>query len=163
MRILWFSNAIITSNRITGTGSWLHTMASVLLRNGVDLFNITQSSTVKSITKITKDNCSEWIVPSRRGFQSLPSNSIIREIDEIIRTVSPDIIHIWGLEAYWGLLFKRGLIKAKITLLDIQGLYSECARVYMGNLSFYEQLQCIGLKELVSPSLSVFSQKRRFR
>lgn len=136
MKILWMSNREIINNDISESGSWLVSMASLFQnKKEVELFNITENSSVSAIIFKEKYNIREWVMPRyKRETHGLPSNKDIESILNIINSINPDIIHIWGVESYWGLLAKYGYIKGNI-LIDIQGSLYACHRVYMGGIT----------------------------
>ena len=74
----------------------------------------------------------------------------------------PDIIHIWGVESYWGLLTARGFVRGNV-LLEIQGIRETCARVFYGGLSWPEVLSTIKTKEFIKPKISLPAQKFFFK
>ena len=161
MKVLWFSNAVLTSDQTKSTGTWLHSMSKALTERGIELFNITQNSSVKDIKVITDGNIKQWVLPVYRLRNGLPHRDTIKKICSVVEKISPDIIHIWGMECYWGLLFSRGYIKGNV-LLEIQGIKETCARVFYGGLSFKDRLKTIGIREILRPSLSLMMLKREF-
>ena len=159
MKIFWFSNCNLLQNSIN-TGSWLYAMSRELARNGVNLINLTEENT-ESISKSENAGIVQYVIPHFKKKNGVPSDFILKRISNIVEMEKPDLIHIWGTENYWGLLSSRGFTK-HVTILEIQGLKSSCSRVYSGNLSIYEQFKCIGVRELIRPSSSIFAIKRSF-
>lgn len=84
------------------------------------------------------------------------------EIAQIERTVTPDLVHIWGTEQIWASVYEQGYIRTP-TLLDIQGVLYAYTDYYYGGLSFSEILNCIGLKEIIMPWRTLWNKKRIFR
>ena len=161
MKVLWFSNVILTSGVTKATGTWLHSMASALVERGVELFNITQNSAVKAIEQKDTESIKQYVLPVYALRNGLPSKRHISEICSIVEAIKPDVIHIWGIEGYWGLLSARGFINGNV-LLEIQGIKETCARVFYGGLPFAEKVRTIGIRELLRPSLSLMSLRREF-
>ena len=161
MKVIWFSNIIITDVAAKATGTWLRTMSEALVERGIELYNITQSDSVKVITRRDSGSIKQWVLPVYALHNGLPGEKQIRAICSILDQVLPDVIHIWGMEAYWGLLSARGYIKGNV-LLEIQGIKATCSRVFYGGLSLSEQFQTIGLREIIKPSLSLQSLHRDF-
>jgi len=163
MRLLWFTNIELTENTIKGTGSWLPAMSKILSElTDIELINISSGN----VSKITRRDCGsiiQWIVPNSAAtkFDGLPPKYIVDTIVNTVNEFAPDLIHVWGVENYWGLLTARKYLKQK-TLLEIQGLKSACSKVFYGDLTFIERLSCVGLKEIIRGS-SIFSQRRNFR
>ncbi len=161
MKVLWFSNVIISMNATKSTGTWLQTMSVALVERGVTLCNITQRDSVKIIERRDIEGITQWVLPVFRLHNGLPSKKHIQSICDIVSSESPDIIHIWGIEGYWGLLSARGILKGNV-LLEIQGIKETCARVFYGGLSLKERLKTIGVREIIKPSVSMMSLRRDF-
>jgi len=140
-------------------------MASALLATGeVTLANVGFGQ----VSRVTRADCCEitqWAVPARLTFDAerrdgLPAEKDLQEVLSAIDEFSPDIVHVWGAESFWGLLNARGLVRCT-SLLDMQGLKSAVADVYHGGLSLAEQVRCIGARELVR-GLTPWQMRRRF-
>jgi len=158
MKILWFSNCLITE-KTTSSGTWLSAMGKLLLDKGVDLYNIAGGSSDGNIQERNFGGITQWALPDFKIIHDLPSTDNIRKILKIVDSVSPDLIHIWGMESYWASLYTEGYLKGKV-LLEIQGIRSSCADVCYGGLTRSELFSCIGTKEILKPSCSIFSEKK---
>ncbi len=162
MRILWLSNKILSEKDSGATGTWLDALSHELMKcDELELGNIT----LGNIKKMTRQDCGsicQWLVPSgpRLDRHGLPPRNIIHALIKSIDEFSPDMIHIWGTERYWGLLSARKHIGVP-ALLEMQGLKGAIAQVFNGGLSFREQLSCIGPKELMRQS-SIFQSRQKF-
>ena len=160
MKILWFSNCSLTSGSSKTSGTWLFSMAESLVASGVELYNITQAAK-NEIRKHEGNGIVEYLLPFYSLSNGLPSSDNIESILAIVKEVTPSIIHIWGTESYFGLLAARGYLKGNV-ILEIQGLKDTCAPVFYGGLTPWEIYECIGLRELIRPSLSLPIKKRLF-
>ena len=161
MKVLWFSNVVLTKDATKATGTWLRTMSEALVERGVEFYNISQSSIAKTIQRNDVGIIKQWVIPVYRLHNGLPENKKIKDICGIVDSIAPDIIHIWGIEGYWGLLTARGYLKGNV-LLEIQGIKETCARVFYGGLSLCEIFKTIGVREMIRPSLSLMSLKKDF-
>jgi glycosyltransferase involved in cell wall biosynthesis len=162
MQILWLSNKVLSEQDNSATGTWLDAMAQGLVRSGeVELGNIAQGS-VERTTRQDYGPIRQWIVPSsaKLGRDGLPSLKTVDAIIKATEEFSPDLIHVWGTEGFWGLLTARKLVR-RLALLEMQGLKGAIAQVFHGGLSSREQLACVGPKELLLQS-SIFQGRRRF-
>lgn len=159
MKVFWFSNCNLLQKNIN-TGSWLYAMSRGLIRNGVTLINLTEGKT-RDINRIDEAGIIQYLIPRYKRIKGVPSCNSLKIISNIVEEENPDIVHIWGTESYWGLLSSRGYIN-RLSILEIQGLKYSCSRVYNGNLNLSEQLKCIGLKELIRPSSSLFAIRNSF-
>lgn len=158
MKILWFSNRELTTSISDGSGSWLYAMSDLLL-DEVDLYNITEAN-VHDISFNESRGIKEYLLPKYKLKNGVPSKKNINRITEIVDKISPDVIHIWGIEKYWALLFARGYIKFN-PIVEIQGLLSACNDVYWSGLSPLEIIKTLKLKEFLKPSSSLYYRKRK--
>ena len=133
MKILWFSNGILSKNSSKGSGSWLHAMRD-LIAGEVELVNITNGA-VPQIESNVGNGIKEYILPNWKLINGIPSEKNIKKIDDIVRTEHPDVIHIWGIERYWALLFSRKLIRHEHVLLEMQGVAVGSRNAFWGGLT----------------------------
>lgn len=163
IRVLWLSNRLFETIDEGKSGSWLTSLGSELaLSDIIALGNISIGSS-DIVRRCDFENINQWVVPSKkRNRNGLPPTSIVSGIQEAVASFSPDIIHIWGTEGYWGLLTSRGYIRCR-SLLTIQGLIKSIVPVFYGGLTFSELLSCIGIREIIKPRGSLFSTMKYFR
>lgn len=160
MRVLWFSNKLQSTQVSSGAGSWLDAMAGKLLASGeVELGNIAFGA-VDSVVRQDAGLVQQWAAPMRRRADGRPRAADELAILDAARQFAPDVVHVWGTEAYWGLLTSSGLINEK-TILEMQGLKAAIARVFHGGLTVSEQIACVGVKE-VARRMTPWQQKARF-
>ncbi|MGA2248342.1 MAG: glycosyltransferase family 4 protein [Verrucomicrobiota bacterium] len=150
MKILWLCNSALTDVDGAGTGTWLGALAHGLLDSGALEFGIVAFGPVNEFTRRDHRQVKQWLVPAglALGHNGLPSATLVQSIVEAVREFAPDLIHVWGTEAFWGLLTARGLLLYP-SLLEIQGLKAAIGKVFYGGLTLPEQLRCIGFKELL--------------
>jgi glycosyltransferase involved in cell wall biosynthesis len=162
MKIFWFTNVPFTNGSIASTGTWIEAMGNALVKLGkVEILCISQAK-VRCIEKHDYGVIKQWLVPYEKlGRDGLPCNQTIRGIQQLVEKEKPDLIHVWGTENYWGLLTARGIVNGP-AILDMQGIVSECARVFYGGLTFAERLSCIGPLEIMRPAKSIFLGRRLF-
>lgn len=163
MKILWFSNIILSDQSMSGTGTWISAMAESLSSNiEVELFNVTKGN-VPIITKKDYGSIKQWIVPIVDFDKSgLPPVLIISKLQELVNEIQPDLIHVWGTEYYWSRLTAYGHVKGKV-LLEMQGLIGAIAEKVTADLSIKELMQCIGIKEILKPSSSILGRKKALK
>jgi glycosyltransferase involved in cell wall biosynthesis len=161
MRVLWFSNKMLSRNDRGSSGTWLDAMSQALIASReVELGNITFGP-VREIACQDFDSVRQWIVPGNMPLHDgLPSDRVIASIVKTVESFSPDLVHVWGTEYFWGLLSARKHIPYPV-LLEIQGLKFAIAPVFSGGLTFREQLSCIGLRELMKGS-TIFQMRRKY-
>jgi glycosyltransferase involved in cell wall biosynthesis len=161
-KVLWFSNRTIDGQDYGKSGTWLISLAPELIRSrNIKLANISVGS-VKDVVRNDYGEITQWMVPPEiRNKHGFPSHKTIEGIKRAIDTFSPDIIHIWGTEGYWGLLSAHGYIKGKC-LLSIQGLITSILPVFYGGLTNRELIKCMGLREFLKPRGSLFAVRDYF-
>lgn len=142
MKVLWFSNKELITSIVDSSGTWLSTMAHNLsVTPNIEIVNITEADQNDIHTK-TAFGIVEYVLPKfRLNNNGLPSLSKIKIIKDIVDKECPDIIHVWGVEKYWGLLFARKYIIRYHTILDIQGVLEACDIFYKGELSLHNFLR----------------------
>ena len=149
MRVLWFSNCVLSDTVCSGSGSWLFGMKEII-SSDVELYNISCSN-VSKLFKRTADGLTEFIIPTYKLYEGIPSAKDISVIQDIVKEISPDIIHIWGMENYWSRLYQRGFISGCPVLLEIQGVLSSLCNVFYGGLFPKDIVTMYGLREVVRP------------
>jgi glycosyltransferase involved in cell wall biosynthesis len=125
-------------------------MARALVDSGAVELGIIATAPASEFTRRDYCQVQQWIVPGETplGGNGLPSVSVLQAIVAAAKEFSPDLVHIWGTEAFWGLLSARHLLKYP-ALLEIQGLKGEIAKVFHGDLTSSEQWRSIGIKEVL--------------
>lgn len=123
MKVLWFSNISLIEDSISRSGTWVYSMFKGLkTSNDVNIVaNISFSNSKNSIISKSND-FKELLVPISYG-QSINdiSGKIINEIVDFVESLSPDIIHIWGVESVWAAICQKRLNRYP-QLIEIQGL-----------------------------------------
>lgn len=160
MKVLWFSNCQLVDSDISATGTWIQSMADgILSEKRVELLVIAFSD-IFEITRKDFKNVQQWLIPTRERLNKngLPSKGVICEIINICESFKPDLIHLWGVESFWGLLTARKYIDVP-ALLEMQGLKKAISKDYTADLKVKELLQCVGFKELIKRKIIISEQK----
>lgn len=165
MRVLWFSNFLFSDAAYSTSGSWGIAMSEYLQKGfNIDIFNVTTQPGLSETRHETKQGVEQWVLPLEKlGKNGLPCDKTLAKIQEIVASVNPDIIHIWGTENYFGLLTARGYFKGRKVILDLQGLSKACYEAYYCGLTAWELVKCYRLKEIIAPSRSLFAVRRNFK
>lgn len=158
MKILWFSNIRLTVTPMSGSGTWIYGMHSLLARYypNIQIANVTISST-KTIYEENICNRHQWILPQ------LITPDDVEVFSKIIRSYKPDIIQIWGTEFFWATIPFERICPEIPVILDIQGFYSSVLDVLFGDLTIKERLKCFGPKEILRPKSSLFGTLYRLK
>lgn len=154
-KILWMTNVRFSQSNIKSTGTWLQPLAEKISRNGdFELYHVALGNTEDLILERIGE-ISQYLIPSK--YISIKKNLATSDsVKKIINDVNPDIIHVWGTESVWFLMNRTDTFLNHLVLLDMQGVLKSCYESYYGGLGLLEQLQCIGLKELLRPSCSIW-------
>lgn len=167
-KILWFSNCIQSNGTNKASGSWLFSMARLLVSTDkIHLINVTKrrNGTSQDIEhNIIGEHFEEYILPNWESVKNgWPSNENCNKIKDLCATIAPDIIHVWGVENYFCTLIPTFELPVP-TLLEIQGLHAPCADVYYGDLSIRETIACFGMREILFPhKKSIYKDKSKMR
>lgn len=163
IKILWFCSDRFTGQKTRETGSWLHSMSKGLVESGeIELYNITQGN-VKQTARDEYLSINQWVFPkSKLNRKGLPPKKTVQAIQNIVAEIQPDIIHVWGTEAHWGLLTARDIVKGT-TLLEIQGLKFEISNYFYSGLSAMDLCSSIYIKDILKPLTSIFGRKISFK
>jgi len=150
IKVIWLCNCQLSDLETGGTGSWLGAMARGLLNSGSIELGIVASGPVRQVTRCDYRQVKQWLIPERTqlGRNGLPPTLLVQNIVTAVKEFSPDLVHVWGTESFWGLLITRGLLSYP-ALLEMQGLKGQIAKVFYGGLTLQEQFRCIGIKELL--------------
>lgn len=158
-KILWFSNVVFKDEAIVSTGTWLVATGSFLVESGeIELYNVSYGD-VNEPVKYQINGITQWVVP--RNTNSKFSSKEIVFFKEIEAQIKPDLIHIWGTENNWGVLAINNYFQSPI-VLDIQGILYAYAKTYYGDLSVFELLKCIGIKEVLRPKNLLYNKQKDF-
>lgn len=161
-KILWMTNVRFSQSNIKSTGTWLQPLAEEISRNGnFELYHVALENTEDLICERIGE-ISQYLVPSK-DIKIKDNLATSDSVKKIINDVNPDIIHIWGTESVWFLMNRTGIFLNHLVLLDMQGVLKSCYESYYGGLGLLEQLQCIGLKELLKPSSSIWFVRNIFK
>ncbi len=150
IKVLWFSNCLLSESDITSTGTWIQSMAEGLMSlNRIELAVITFAN-VSRFTRKDFREVKQWLVPIRErlGENGLPAKRLVKEIIQICTEFKPDLVHIWGVESFWGLLTARKYLRVP-ALLEMQGMKMACAKHMTADMTVNELLSCIGIKEII--------------
>ena len=151
MKVLWLSNAVLSAGDKGVSGTWLDAMAQRLAASSrLMLSNIVTGNVSEPVSR-NSPSIQQWLVPSSPpGKNGLPCRKTVEMVTRTIETQAPDLIHVWGVETWWGLLAARQLLNPSVpVLLEIQGLKGACARVFAGGMTVSEQRNCRYLKEML--------------
>jgi glycosyltransferase involved in cell wall biosynthesis len=162
MKVLWFCNCPMRDEADTGSGTWLGAMAAGLLSSGEVELGVIAHSAVQRFERRDTRRIRQWLVPETAPLRGdgLPPHALVAAVTEATRQFAPDLIQVWGVESYWGLLTARRIVPYP-ALLTVQGFKSAIANVFLGSLTPAEILRCIALKDILK-ARSLWSRRRAY-
>lgn len=144
MRILHFMNTPLSIDElksggkgINASGGWMAALLGRMLKDTDHSFACVACGKTEKVQESHDDRISCFIVPGDLVGRSL--DQTLHACRDLVSQWRPDLIHIHGTEAAYGLLSARSLVKCP-TLISLQGLmgpYSEWYH-YFGNNSFMD-------------------------
>lgn len=164
-RILWFSNCIQSNTNNKASGSWLYSMARLLVGTpDIHLVNITNAITKKKEIQHVRisENFEEYILPNWPiDKDGCPSLENCRKISELCTKINPDLVHVWGIEKYFARIVSKLDLSVPV-LLEMQGIRKPCAEVFYGEMSLSDIWHCMGFREFLFPfHKSIYAQKKQ--
>ncbi|UAB84826.1 glycosyltransferase family 4 protein [Zunongwangia sp. SCSIO 43204] len=160
-KIVWLCSMSFSTDNVKSTGSWLQPMALYIQKNReYQLYNIAANSVIEKVKKCDFLDIPQWTIPGSNNMD-VPIDSC-REVEAILDSIKPDLVHIWGTENLWSVVYRKGFIKYK-TLVDIQGLLFAYTDYYYGGLDLKDIFfKTFGLKELLIPKRMLLFKKKMF-
>ena len=140
MKVLWLCNIALPKiaekiqRTIHFTGGWLVGLSEDLLDiEDIDLTICSPISNKKNIIKGNIDNLSYYCFPQNKRDSIIYNKEVEKYLEEILKEVQPDIIHIFGTEyphtlSMVNVCEKLGIIDKVI--INIQGLVSIIEKHY---------------------------------
>lgn len=148
MRVLWFTNCILSDAESSGSGSWLFAMRD-LLCDKVSLYNVCLGE--KGLDRIEKNNIKEYVIQKKIAENH---ERLLCSLNKIVDEIKPDIIHVWGTESVWASVVYKLNCDCK-RILEIQGLLTACYNAYWAGLTPDEIKSCRTLMGTIVPKLSL--------
>lgn len=139
MKILWLCNVMLPDGAkilsIPGSynAGWIEGLLSDLKTENVEMYVCVPINSVNTIQTATKDNVTYIAVPKTILDPTLYDETIEAHFKTIIKSINPDIIHIFGTELPHTLAMLNAAPAHK-TVISIQGLTSVLNRHYYANL-----------------------------
>lgn len=165
MRIVWLSSVQFSAEKIKQTGTWLQPLASSISSiKDYEVINISIGNT-PIIKEEAIGKLRQFVLPATGKNKENKENiiSLKDKLNSVIRSLSPDVIHVWGTETIWANMNITSLFKDIPVLIDIQGLYHRYWEYFYNGLTPLELAKCIYIKELIRPKLSIFASRKEYK
>lgn len=144
MRILHFMNISLSIDELRSggkgvntSGAWMAVLLSRMLKNTDFAFACVSFGKTKKVQVSRDDRLDCFVVPGDLAGRSM--DQTLRVCRDLVSQWKPDLIHIHGTEAAYGLLTARGMVKCP-AVISLQGLLGPCSEWYhyFGNNSFMD-------------------------
>ena len=165
IRILWLSSIDPLQSELTKTGTWIQSMYNALRNyDEISICAVIAFTSKKNFIINRKDKqTTVYSIPKKlRTREGLPTTEIKDFIRNAIEEQQPDIIHVWGIENYWGIIISDSIYAKYRKLIDIQGIKSLCANEFIayGALSYSEIRKMDRLREWLMPKFKIEKQRQ---
>ena len=156
MRVLWTSNILLPdvteAMGLPGvsSGSWMTALAKELTTRQPEIvLGVASMHPTAAAGKRIIRNVAYYILPCRkRDGVRWPSQRLRRHFAEVVADFRPDLVHINGSELNYGLLVSETAPDLP-AVLSIQGLVSQCAKVYWGGIGFWDLVRFRTLRDWI--------------
>lgn len=135
VRILWFTNTLFPghtgspADSLRGGEGWTVALLEKLVGHTDWQIAIVTVSSVKRAVRHSVQGVDFFVVPYSKGSGKFGQARALRHCAAIVREWQPDLVHIHGMERFYGLLTARKLIQTP-TVISIQGLLSSYSEWY---------------------------------
>ena len=162
MKVLWCTN-IMLSDSHKSSGNWMYSMLDRISSLYPEIeFAVFSIGIVPEIEEGTFRNFKQLVFPDYKlDSNGLPSAEIMSQIKSHIDDFAPSLIHIWGVEKFWGALSLELNERYKV-LLEMQGSKNLCVEPFLGYLPKNIFYRYSGVLELIYPSSFPVIQQRKF-
>ena len=163
MKILWITNILFPeAAKLLGlfdsfckSGGWILASAQSLLENeNIHLSAVSVSNYVSKLTTLHGEKITYYIIPLQRKLDCY--EQFMKQLKD---SVQPDVIHIHGTELPFGKAYLNACGNERV-VVSIQGLVSAIEHYYLANLSPWEIIRDITLRDVMRSTL--FEEKRKF-
>lgn len=164
MKILWIVNIIFPypamkiNKKKTVLGGWLNGLANNIKNVEEIELAIATVYNGKKLLEFNDGEMQYYLIPRN---SSIKYNSKTENFwKEVNQKFKPNLVHIHGTEYPYGLEFINACPNVK-SVVSIQGLVSEYAKVYYGNMSTKDIIKNITFRDIVKRS-TIFQQRQKF-
>jgi glycosyltransferase involved in cell wall biosynthesis len=169
MRVLWTSNILLPDiAQMIGfcglaTGSWSGALARELAaRHPAITLGVVTMHPRATPGKYVINNVAYYVVPCRRGEETRrPTDLLRRRFAAVVADFHPELIHVNGSELNYGLIVSEVAPRVP-TVLSVQGLIGQCAKVYAGGIGFWDLCRFRTLRDWLRLD-GLIEQQRKWR
>ena len=132
MKLLWLSSVDL-SEPINRSGTWIRSMFNNIIDSDeIEELNIFTFQTIRNCSVVELKKGKQYTFFKKKGlFYNSFKNGTKSEIINIVVSLNPDIIHIWGTESGWDDIVNDPRLNNIPKLLEIQGLRTAiCLPIY---------------------------------
>lgn len=165
IKVFWLSSINPLQPELSKTGTWIQSMYRALKGSEDVLVCAVAAFTTENSFAIDRGDQQTTIYSVPKGIMGkgrLPTNEVKEFISKAIKEQQPDIIHVWGIENYWGIVLLDKSYERYKKLVDIQGVKSLCANKFVayGALPYSEIKKMYRLREWILPRFRIEEQRK---
>ena len=167
MKVLWITNQPIggAAKRLSfagASGTWMDPPLYALSKDSRVELSVAFICGVSEYQTFTEENVAYYCVPRGKGvLYDFESNENKRLWKEIIDTVAPDVMMVWGTEYLHSLCAIRAA-EGIPTVILMQGILNSVERHYLGGMSAEELKKAHSLREFLKND-SIQTQKKSYK
>jgi glycosyltransferase involved in cell wall biosynthesis len=142
LKVLWISHnplplfADVLGVKRAISGGWLVALSEALVNSGKVCLGVVSDVACAKWTHKRLGGVENYSIPVARRRRPLlcPSKAMILYYKQVVKDFNPDLIHIQGTEAFYGLMSAEGVL-GRPTIISIQGIVDYCRHYLLGGLS----------------------------
>ena len=162
VKVVWFSIIKLSDSNPRASGTWISSMYQHLSKvKDVDIIANFYFAPVDKI-EIQENAIKEIAVP--QDILRKNKESQLTHLIDIIISLNPNLLHVWGTENKWGELLLHNGLSGISKLLEIQGLkfFLQKKEIFYGGLQETLIKKIIGVKELIYPKSKLYSLRSTY-
>ncbi|HPS01755.1 MAG TPA: glycosyltransferase family 4 protein [Candidatus Sumerlaeota bacterium] len=154
MRVLWFTTIPMPAVDqrlglgLVGSGGWMSQLLEELKARGQVRLAVATAANGLPDLEFESDGVTYFTLHEGSPLRPLHREEELRKCAALVERWRPDLIHVHGLERFFGLLESRRLVTAPV-VISIQGILAEVFRNLFGRLSFWDVARMERLRDIV--------------
>ena len=113
---------------------WVENLINSLKEKGLEIYSVSITGEVNEVTYNTLNGIRYISLPEPSGSKEKKMKTFIDLFKDVLRSASPDIVHIIGTEREYNYALFKAFDNPKKTIVSMTGLITFCARHYLGGI-----------------------------
>ena len=168
MKVLWVVNSILNDVSLElygkpSNGVWMDALLSDFMGKKDYQIIVATTAKKKELFRYQKDNIIYFVLPDQQPILYNENKNSNQKIwDELLETVKPDLIQVWGTEFTHGLCALRVAQEKKIpAVIYMQGYLGSIARYYQAGISRKDLKRTVTFRDRIRCD-SILQQQKKF-